>query len=143
MQIWKRKTDLEAINNQMRNTMAPYLGIKITNIFDNSLEGIMPVTNFVKQPYGILHGGASVALAETLGSLGSNLCIEEKFSTVGLEINANHIKTVNKGEIKGVTYPIHIGKSTHIWEIKLYNQNKLSCISRLNMAILRKKVPSQ
>ena len=99
MQIWKRNSNLKVINRDMRNTMAPHLGIKITKIFDNSLEGIMLVKNFVKQPYGILHGGASVALAETLGSLGSNLCIEENYSTVGLEINANHIKSVKSGEV--------------------------------------------
>ena len=138
MQIWKRNSNLKVINRDMRNTMAPHLGIKITKIFDNSLEGIMPVKNFVKQPYGILHGGASVALAETLGSLGSNLCIEENQSTVGLEINANHIKSVKSGEVKGITYPIHLGRSTHIWEIKLYNYDKLTCISRLTMAILKR-----
>ncbi len=138
MQIWKRNSNLKVINRDMRNTMAPHLGIKITKIFDNSLEGIMLVKNFVKQPYGILHGGASVALAETLGSLGSNLCIEENYSTVGLEINANHIKSVKSGEVKGITYPIHLGRSTHIWEIKLYNYDKLTCISRLTMAILKR-----
>jgi 1,4-dihydroxy-2-naphthoyl-CoA hydrolase len=138
MQIWKRNIDLKIINKHMKNTMADHLGIIITKVSNNSLEGSMGVKNIVKQPYGILHGGASVALAETLGSLGSNLCIETNQATVGLEINANHIKSVKSGQVNGITSPIHLGRSTHIWEIKLYNNDKLTCISRLTMAILDK-----
>ena len=122
----------------MKNTLAYHLGINITLIEDNLLEGEMLVRDFLKQPYGIVHGGASVVLAETLGSLASNLCIEDNLNTVGLEINANHIKAVTNGLIIGKTRPIHIGRSTHIWEIKLFNYDKLSCISRLTMAILKK-----
>jgi uncharacterized protein (TIGR00369 family) len=136
MQIWKRSTDLDKINRNMSNTLAAHLGIVISKVEDNSLKGIMPVKEYLKQPYGILHGGASVVFAETLGSLASNLCIEEGLNTVGLDINANHLKAVTKGEVSGETYPIHIGRSTHVWEIKLYNQGKISCISRLTMAIL-------
>lgn len=138
MRIWKRNINLKNINNNMKNTLASHLGINITLIEDNLLEGEMLVRDFLKQPYGIVHGGASVVLAETLGSLASNLCIEDNFNTVGLEINANHIKAVTKGLIIGKTRPIHIGRSTHIWEIKLFNYDKLSCISRLTMAILKK-----
>jgi len=98
----------------------------------------MIVRDYLKQPYGILHGGASVALAETLGSLASNLCIEEGVSTVGLDINANHIRAVREGLLKGSSIPIHIGKSTHVWEIKMYNNEKITCISRLTMAILKR-----
>ena len=98
----------------------------------------MIVRGYLKQPYGILHGGASVALAETLGSLASNLCIEEGVSTVGLDINANHIRAVREGLLNGSAIPIHIGRSTHVWEIKMFNHGRLSCISRLTMAILRK-----
>ena len=136
MKIWKRDTGLTNINKNMDNTLASHLGIKITKITDNSLEGEMIVRDFLKQPYGILHGGVSVALAETLGSLASNLCIEEGVSTVGLDINANHIRAVREGLLKGSSTPIHIGKSTHVWEIKMYNNKKLTCISRLTMAIL-------
>ena len=136
MKIWKRDIDLININSNMNNTLASYLGIKITKVNNNSLEGEMMVKDFLKQPYGILHGGTSVALAETLGSLASNLCIEEGLNTVGLDINANHIRSVTKGLLKGITNPIHIGKSTHVWEIKLYNNEKITCISRLTMAIL-------
>ena len=138
MRIWKRNINLKNINNNMKNTLASHLGINITLIEDNLLEGEMLVRDFLKQPYGIVHGGASVVLAETLGSLASNLCIEDNLSTVGLEINANHIKAVTNGLIVGKTRPIHIGRSTHIWEIKLFNYDKLSCISRLTMAILKK-----
>lgn len=138
MRIWKRNINLKNINNNMKNTLASHLGINITLIEDNLLEGEMLVREFLKQPYGIVHGGASVVLAETLGSLASNLCIEDNLNTVGLEINANHIKAVTNGLIVGKTRPIHIGRSTHIWEIKLFNYDKLSCISRLTMAILKK-----
>ena len=138
MQIWKRDINLKNINKNMENTLASHLGIKITKVEKSSLEGIMPIKNYLKQPYGILHGGASVALAETLGSLASNLCVDQNTAVVGLDINANHIKAVKNGNLIGTTCPIHIGKSTHIWEIKMYNYEKISCISRLAMAVLRK-----
>ena len=138
MKIWKKDTDLININKKMDNTLASHLGIKITKIDDNSLEGEMIVRDYLKQPYGILHGGASVALAETLGSLASNLCIEKGISTVGLDINANHIRAVREGLLKGSSFPIHIGKSTHVWEIRMYNNEKITCISRLTMAILKR-----
>ena len=137
MQIWKRDINIKNINKNMENTMSAYLGISITKIDENSVEGEMIVQNYLKQPYGILHGGASVVLAETLGSLASNLCIEKDYNTVGLDINANHIRAVKSGIVLGMTKPIHIGRSTHVWEIKLYNDDKLTCISRLTMAILK------
>tara|TARA_B100001248_G_C27020374_1_gene291732 strand:+ start:67 stop:483 length:417 start_codon:yes stop_codon:yes gene_type:complete len=137
MKIWKRDIDLININKKMDNTLASHLGIKITKIDDNSLQGEMVIKDYLKQPYGILHGGASVSLAETLGSLASNLCIEEGINTVGLDINANHIRAVRKGLLKGKSIPIHLGKSTHVWEIKMYDGEKITCISRLTMAILR------
>ena len=139
MQIWKRRIDLSEINKNMENTMASHLGIIITKVNENTLEGEMSVESFLKQPYGILHGGASVAFAETLGSLASNLCIENDQATVGLDINANHISSVKKGLIIGITSPIHVGRSTHVWEIRMYCENKINCISRLTMAILGKR----
>ena len=102
MKIWKRDIDLTNINKKMDTTLASHLGIKITKIDENSLEGEMVVRDCLKQPYGILHGGTSVALAETLGSLASNLCIEEGSNTVGLDINANHIRAVREGILKGI-----------------------------------------
>ena len=137
MQIWKKNIDLDVINKKMENTMSHHVGIIITKIDNNSLEGRMKVEPFLKQPYGILHGGVSVVLAETLGSLASNLCIEEGYKTVGLDINANHIKAVVDGSVEGIAKPIHIGRSTHVWEIKMYNYDKISCISRLTMSILK------
>ncbi|MAH88999.1 MAG: esterase [Pelagibacterales bacterium] len=136
--MWKRNINLENINKKMKNTLAYHLGINITAIEDNLLEGEMLVRDFLKQPYGIVHGGASVVLAETLGSLASNLCIEDNLSTVGLDINANHIRAVTKGLIIGKTIPIHLGRSTHVWEIKLFNNDKITCVSRLTMAILER-----
>jgi|TARA_B100001093_G_C26446142_1_gene850286 1,4-dihydroxy-2-naphthoyl-CoA hydrolase len=136
MKIWKRNTDINKINKNMENTMTSHLGIIITEISEDTLEGTMPVTSNIMQPYGIVHGGASVTLAETLGSLASNLCIDQKSNTVGLEINANHIRAVKGGIIKGITKPIHIGRSTHVWEVMLFNDEKVICISRLTMAIL-------
>ena len=136
MKIWKRTTDINEINKNMKNTMSSHLGIIITEISRDTLEGTMPVTSNIMQPYGIVHGGASVTLAETLGSLASNLCIDQKSNTVGLEINANHIRAVKGGIIKGITKPIHIGRSTHVWEVMLFNDEKVICISRLTMAIL-------
>ena len=136
MKIWKRNTDINKINKNMENTMTSHLGIIITEISKDTLEGTMPVTSNIMQPYGIVHGGASVTLAETLGSLASNLCIDQKSNTVGLEINANHIRAVKGGIIKGITKPIHIGRSTHVWEVMLFNDEKVICISRLTMAIL-------
>jgi 1,4-dihydroxy-2-naphthoyl-CoA hydrolase len=101
----------------------------------------MPVDNRTKQPMGLLHGGANVVLAETLGSVASSLTIDtKKFSCVGLEINANHLKSVKNGKVKGIAQPIHLGKSTQVWEIKIFNEeNQLCCISRITMAILEKK----
>jgi len=136
MKIWKRNTDINKINKNMENTMSSHLGIIITEISKDTLEGTMPVTSNIMQPYGIVHGGASVTLAETLGSLASNLCIDQETSTVGLEINANHVRAVKGGIIKGITKPIHLGRSTHVWEVKLFNNEKITCISRITMAIL-------
>lgn len=121
--------------------MVNHLGIEFTGIGEDYLEATMPVDHRTKQPMGLLHGGANVVLAETLGSLASSLTIDSKKQTcVGLEINANHIRSVREGKVKGVAKPIHIGKSTQIWEIKIYNEaEQLCCISRITMAILEKK----
>lgn len=101
----------------------------------------MPVDHRTIQPYGLLHGGASVVLAETLGSVAASLTLDlEKQICVGLEINANHLKSVREGKVRGVANPVHLGKSTQVWEIKIYNEaEQLCCISRITMAILDKK----
>ena len=119
--------------------MADYLDIKITDVGANYISATMPVNNKTIQPFGILHGGASVVLAETIGSIASNLCLEPNLYSVGLDINANHIKSVKNGLVNARTEPIHIGKSTHVWSIKLKQDDKIICISRLTTAVLRGK----
>lgn len=139
--VFKRKPSLEELNKQGKNTMVSHLGIIFTDISDNSISATMPVDERTKQPMGLLHGGANVVLAETLGSIASSLTIDlESQTCVGLEINANHIKAVRSGIVKGTTTPIHIGRKTQIWEIKIFNEkDQLSCISRITVAIIDKK----
>lgn len=139
--IWfKKEFSLEKLQSMSSGTMGEHLGMLFTEIGDNYLKGTMPVDHRTKQPYGLLHGGASVALAETLGSVASSLVIDrDKFICVGLEINANHIKSVNKGLVTGTATPIHIGSSTHVWDIKIHDEReRLICISRITVAILKK-----
>jgi len=136
MPLWKMQTTLNAIKARTKGTLIEHLGIEITEIGDDFLKATMPVDHRTKQIVGILHGGASVALAETLGSIAARLCVDpEKQGIVGLEINANHIRPVRDGWVTGIAKPIHLGKTTQIWEIKIYNdQSKLVCISRLTVA---------
>lgn len=123
-----------------KNTLGEQLGMEFTEIGDDYLKATMPVDHRTKQPYGLLHGGASVALAETLGSVGSALVIDpSKFNCVGLEINANHLRSVRDGFVTGIAKPIHIGASTHVWDIRITDQrDKLVCISRLTVAVIKK-----
>lgn len=124
-----------------KNTLGEQLGIEFTEIGENFLKATMPVDARTHQPYGLLHGGASVALAETLGSVGSALIINpDKNMCVGLDINANHVRGVQSGFVTGIAMPIHVGASTHVWEIKIYDaKEKLVCISRLTVAVLKKR----
>lgn len=139
--VFLAKPSLEQLNQSRSNTMIQHLGIEFTEIGEDYLEATMPVDHRTKQPMGLLHGGASVTLAETLGSVAASLTIDlSKQACVGLEINANHVRAVKEGKVKGVAKPVHIGKSTQIWEIKIYDgADKLCCISRITMAILEKK----
>lgn len=120
--------------------MVEHLGIRFTFIGDDYLIATMPVNEKTKQPLGLLHGGANVVLAETLGSVAATLTVDRDTQyCVGLEINANHLKPVKEGEVKGIVKPIHLGKKTQVWEIKIYTpKEQLSCISRITMAILTK-----
>ena len=136
--IWKKNIDLININSSLKNTMAEFLNIVIIDVGDNTIKATMPVNNKTLQPLGILHGGASVVLAETIGSIASNLCLDDMHFSVGLDINANHIKSVKDNYVEGITSPIHIGKSTHVWEIKISQGNKITCISRLTTAVLKR-----
>jgi 1,4-dihydroxy-2-naphthoyl-CoA hydrolase len=123
-----------------KNTMAEHIGIEFTEVGEDFIKARMPVDHRTRQPYGLLHGGASVALAETLGSVGAAFVIDrERYNAVGLEINANHIRGVRDGFVTGTARPLHIGKTTQVWEIRITNErDKLVCISRLTVAILPK-----
>lgn len=136
--MWYTKISIDELNNRPDNHLSALLGIEFTEITDNSLSASMPVDQRTKQPLGILHGGASVVLAETLGSMASNLVINrDEWVAVGLEINANHLRPVSEGSVNGICTPIHIGRKTHVWDIKLYNEEgKITCISRLTTAII-------
>jgi 1,4-dihydroxy-2-naphthoyl-CoA hydrolase len=139
--IFPPNLSLDIINDWGKNTMTDFLDIKFTAIGDDYLEATMPVDNRTKQPLGLLHGGANVVLAETLGSVAATLTVDKDSQfCVGLEINANHLKSVKEGLVRGVTKPIHLGKKTQVWEIKIYTpSNELSCISRITMAVIDKK----
>lgn len=137
MAIWKQPADLETLNAWSERTLMRALGIRITEIGDDYLRGSMPVDDRTRQPYGILHGGAAVALAETLGSTAAMLCCEDGRATVGLEINANHLRAVRDGVVAATARPIHVGHSTQVWEIRIENETgQLTCISRLTMAVV-------
>lgn len=139
MSIWFDKTiTLEKIKDFGRESMAGFLGMEWTAIGDDFLQISMPVNERTKQPYGIMHGGASCALAETVGSVASALVIDlDKFYCVGMEINANHLRSVTHGLVTGKSTQLHLGKTTHVWDIKIYNESQnLVCVSRLTVAII-------
>jgi 1,4-dihydroxy-2-naphthoyl-CoA hydrolase len=139
--VFNENVDLDFLNNLVKNTMVDFLGIKFTNIGEDFLEATMPVNERTKQPLGLLHGGANVVLAESLGSIAATLVAEnENQFCVGLEINANHLKSVKSGLVKGITKPIHLGKKTQVWEIKIFSdREELACISRITLAVMDKK----
>jgi 1,4-dihydroxy-2-naphthoyl-CoA hydrolase len=140
MRIFKESASIESLNKWSRSTMVENLGIEFTAIGDDYLEAKMPVDKRTIQPLGLLHGGASVALAETLGSVAATLCVDETRFCVGLEINANHLKGVREGYVTGIGKPVHIGRQTQVWEIRITNDaGELICISRITMAVLEKK----
>lgn len=141
MSIFKANPTPETLNKMFTNTMVELLGIECILIGDDFIEAKMPVDRRTHQPLGLLHGGASVALAETLGSVAATCCIDMATQyCVGLEINANHIKSVRSGFVFGIAKPIHIGKKTHVWEIRISNEAKeIVCISRITMAIIDKR----
>jgi 1,4-dihydroxy-2-naphthoyl-CoA hydrolase len=142
MSIWFNKTlTIEDIAPISKNTLGEHIGMRFSEIGEDYLKATMPVDHRTHQPYGLLHGGASAALAETLGSVCSALVIDqEKFICVGIEINANHVRSVRRGTVEGTCTPIHIGATTHVWDIRIHDErNKLICVSRLTVAILKKK----
>lgn len=138
--IWFSNFTPEMLNDRPKNHMGAFLDIQFTEVTEDTLSATMPVDERTHQPAGILHGGASVVLAETLGSIASYMVIDpDKYQAVGLEINANHLRPVKSGLVTGICKPLHIGAKTHVWEIKIYNdKGKMNCISRLTVAILNK-----
>lgn len=141
MSIWFQPIPVDDLTN-IRNmgTMADFLGIKFTKVGEDFIEGTMPVDERTFQPMKIMHGGASCVLAETLGSVGANCCVDpEKKACVGIEINTSHIKMAKSGLVKGVARPVHIGKTTQLWEIHIYDEkSNLVSLSRLRVAVIDK-----
>jgi len=142
MSIWKQDPDLARINAWSANTMMETLDIRINAIGEDWLQGTMPVDHRTHQPYGLLHGGASVVLAETLGSTAAMLTLDpEKELAVGLDINANHIRGVRSGTVTGTAKALHLGRTTQVWEIRIESeQGALVCVSRLTMAVVPARV---
>lgn len=141
MPLFNPGVTLEALNKMSVNTMVAHLGIEFTVVGDDFIEARMPVDHRTHQPLGLLHGGASVVLAETLGSVAATCCVDmTRQYCVGLDINANHIKSVKEGFVIGTTRPVHVGKRTQVWEIRIVNEQKeLVCVSRITMAVIDRK----
>lgn len=136
MAIWKRQATLAQINAQGEGCLVGHLGIRFTAMYDDGLEATMPVDARTHQPFGLLHGGASAALAETLGSMAGYLCTQDDERLVGLEINANHLRAVRAGEVRGRCRPLHLGRAHQVWQIDIYDdENRLCCSSRLTTSI--------
>ncbi|WP_339414661.1 MULTISPECIES: hotdog fold thioesterase [unclassified Pseudomonas] len=138
MSLWRTQPNIEQLNAMQKNTIGELLDIRFDSVDDESLTASMVVDHRTHQPYGLLHGGASVVLAETVGSTAAYLCIDPaKFYCVGLEVNANHLRGVRSGRVTAVTRAIHIGRTTQVWDIRLTSDDgKASCISRLTMAVV-------
>ncbi|WP_159652863.1 hotdog fold thioesterase [Vibrio atypicus] len=140
MTIWKRNINLERLNATSKNTLIEHLEIKYTAVGDDYIEATMPVCHFTHQPLGMLHGGASVVLAETLGSVAANFCVEEGSYCVGLDINANHIRSMRDGKVIGRATPIHLGVSTQVWQINMTDEReRMVCTSRLTIAVKKQR----
>ena len=140
MALWQKPLTPEQLRELSRDTIHEPLGIEITEIGEDFVRGRMPVDQRTRQPYGLLHGGASVVLAESLGSIGAGLVVAGSGArVVGLDINANHLRAVRYGWVTGTARPLHIGRTTQVWEIRLENDaGELSCIARLTMAVVQK-----
>ena len=140
MRIWKKHIDIEALTRTHLDTAVDHLGIEFLEVGDDFIRARVPVDKRTRQPYGLLHGGVSVVLAETLGSCGAYYSCPEGQRAVGLDINANHLKAATSGWVTGITRPVHRGRSTHVWQIELVNDaGELTCVSRITMAILQQK----
>lgn len=138
MSIWFDTFTVDDLNRRGENTLADFLGICFTEVGPDFLKATMPATQRVKQPIGIVHGGANVVLAETVASTAANAVVDlEKFYCVGLEINANHIRSVREGIVTAISRPYHLGRTTQVWHIELFNQaGQLTCVSRMTAAVV-------
>jgi 1,4-dihydroxy-2-naphthoyl-CoA hydrolase len=138
--IWQRRPTAAALQAMARNTAIELLGIEFKDAGDDWLSASMPVDHRTHQPYGLLHGGASVLLAETLGSAAAHSCIDDSaFLAVGIEINANHVRGVREGRVHGTARSVHVGRATQIWEIRIVDDSdRLVCISRLTVSVVPK-----
>jgi uncharacterized protein (TIGR00369 family) len=137
MRIWKRPVSIEELTSSHINTAPAHLGVEFLEVGDDFIRARVPVDSRTRQPYGRLHGGVSVLLAETLGSCGAVHCCPEGRTVLGLDINANHVRGATEGWVTGITRPVHIGRSTHVWEIQLHNDaGELTCVSRITMVVL-------
>lgn len=136
-----RHPSLEELNASSEATLVSHLGIRITAQGEDWLRGTMPVDARTRQPFGLLHGGASVALAETLGSIAGNLCLDPQVSmAVGLEISANHIRAVTEGQVTGTARALHVGRNTQVWDIRIEDEaGRLTCVSRLTLAVVPRR----
>jgi len=138
MSIWRTQTSVEQLREFSRETMADTIGIRVTEIGPDFLRATMPVSPRTHQPMGVLHGGASVALAETVGSVAANLCVDrEKYVCLGQDINANHLRPISSGIVTATARPFHIGRRSHVWHIEIRDEeDRLVCVSRLTMAVI-------
>jgi 1,4-dihydroxy-2-naphthoyl-CoA hydrolase len=143
MSIWKSLQTLESLNGSGHNTMISHIGIIFTEIGDDFIRATMPVDERTRQPYGFLHGGASVVLAETLGSAGANMCVDQsRYRCLGQEVNANHVRSARQGRVTGTARPAHLGGRSQVWTIDIVDDSgALVCISRLTMAVLKVGAP--
>jgi 1,4-dihydroxy-2-naphthoyl-CoA hydrolase len=140
MGIWRTPASAEQLQEYSRNTLAETIGIRVTEVGPDFLRATMPVSPKTHQPMGVLHGGASVALAETVGSLAAALCVDgERYVCLGQEINANHLRPISSGTVTATARPYHVGKRSHVWSIEIRDdQEKLVCVSRLTVAVVDK-----
>ncbi|KQP11963.1 hotdog fold thioesterase [Pseudorhodoferax sp. Leaf267] len=137
MAIWKKPISVEELSSIHVGTAVGHLGIEFLQVGDDFIRARVPVDTRTRQPYGLLHGGVSVVLAETLGSCGAAYATPEGYRAVGLDINANHLRGATSGWVTGITRPVHMGRSTHVWQIDLFNDaGEMTCASRITMAIL-------
>ncbi|MGP6473694.1 hotdog fold thioesterase [Rahnella aceris] len=137
MSFWKRSTTLEALNQRSQGCMVGHVGIEFTQLGEDFLEATMPVDVRTTQPFGLLHGGASVVLAETMGSMGGYLCCEGNQTVVGVEINASHMQSAREGHVRGVCRALRTGRRSQVWQIEIFDQKgNLCCVSRLTTMVI-------